>query len=130
MRAPALLATVLLASAFAGAQSSTPAARPPGKSSAKSPAAATAKAPSNPQFDKLVAQAAAARKAEKWKDAIALYAQAVKLRPKYVEGYWYQGTAYYTLEKFSECRDRFGEVVKLAPQNGAAYAFLGLCEYG
>ena len=43
------------------------------------------------------------------------------------EGYWYQGSAYYTLQKFTECRDRFREVVKLAPQNGAAFAFLGLC---
>ena len=54
----------------------------------------------------------------------------MKLKPSYVEGYWYQGTAYYTLQKFGECRDRFSDVVRLAPTNGAAYAFLGLCEYG
>ena len=68
--------------------------------------------------------------AEQWEDAIDLYAKAVKLRPTYVEGYWYQGTAYYTLDKFTECRDAFRAVARLAPKNGAAFAFLGLCEFG
>ena len=49
---------------------------------------------------------------------------------EYVEGYWYQGTAYYTLDNFTECRETFRKVVRLAPKNGAAYAFLGLCEFG
>ncbi len=119
MRALSLLIMLTLASA--GAQ-----APKPGVPAQKKPAAP---APS-PAFDKLVAQATAARKAEKWEDAIALYAKAVKLRPTYIEGYWYQGTAYYTLQKFAECRDRFTEVVRLAPKNGAAFAFLGLCDYG
>ena len=88
------------------------------------------KAPGSPAFDDLVKQATAARQAERWEEAIALYAKTVKLRPQYVEGYWYQGTAYYSLEKFTECRDRFRDVVRLAPKNGAAYAFLGLCEFG
>ncbi len=132
MRA-ALFLTVLLASAFAGAQapqSAPPAAKKPG---VNGPAKAPARAPvqsTSPRFDRLVADATAARKAEKWEEAIALYAKAVKLNPKYVEGYWYQGTAFYTLQKFTECRDRFSDVVRLAPQNGAAFAFLGLCEYG
>ncbi len=122
MRALALFLPVLLAAGVPGAQTPKTAA-----AAKKGPAAATA---SSATFDKLVADATAARKAEKWPEAIALYAKTVKIRPKYVEGYWYQGTAYYTLEKFSECRDRFREVVKLAPQNGAGFAFLGLCEYG
>ena len=56
--------------------------------------------------------------------------KAVKLRPDFVEGYWYQGTAYYTLEKFPECRDAFRRVTRLSPKNGGAFAFLGLCEFG
>lgn len=121
MRALPLLAAVLMATAFAGAQAPKPAAPATKKAAAQAP---------SPAFDRLVAQATAARKAEKWEEAIALYAKAVKLRPKYIEGYWYQGTAYYTLGKFAECRDRFTEVVRLAPKNGAAFAFLGLCDYG
>jgi tetratricopeptide (TPR) repeat protein len=96
-------------------------ATPPAKAAAPASSAA---------FDRLVEQATVARNAEQWEEAIALYAKAVKLKPSYVEGYWYQGTAYYTLEKFTECRDRFRTVARLAPKNGAAQAFLGLCEFG
>src|SRR4029453_13909513 len=59
-----------------------------------------------------------------------LYARTVKIKPDYVEGFWYQGTAYYTLDKFTECRDVFRKVVRLAPKNGGGNAFLGLCEFG
>lgn len=112
MKTAAVAFAVLAATALVGAQ------------------APARKAPTAPAFDDLVEQATAARQAERWEDAIALYAKAVKLRPKYVEGYWYQGTAYYSLDKFTECRDRFRDVVRLAPKNGAAFAFLGLCEFG
>ena len=122
----ALLIAAVLASAFAGAQAPKPAA--PRSARPAPPPGARANPAS--QFDKLVAEATEARKAEKWDEAIALYAKAVKLKPSYVEGYWYQGTAYYTLQKYPECRDRFTDVVRLAPKNGAAFAFLGLCEYG
>jgi len=125
MRATALLLTIVAATTVTFAQA------PKSSTSAKQGTPAkTPSSTSNAQFDKLVAEADAARKAERWEDAIALYAKAVKLRPTYVEGYWYQGTAYYTLDKFDECRGKFREVVRLAPKNGAAYAFLGLCEYG
>ena len=120
MRAFSLALVAMLATAGMSAQ--TPKSSTPGKKGAP------AKPPA--QFDRLVAEATAARKAERWEDAIALYAKAVKLKPSYVEGHWYQGTAYYTLQKYGECRDRFREVVRLAPANGAAFAFLGLCEYG
>jgi len=125
MRAALLGIVVLAATAAVSAQAPKSSTAGKQSSPAKSPAASA-----NPQFDKIVAQADEARKAEQWEDAIALYAKAVKLRPKYVEGYWYQGTSYYSLDKFTECRDKFREVTRLAPKNGAAYAFLGLCEYG
>lgn len=86
--------------------------------------------PSSAEFDRLVKEATAARQAERWEEAIALYARLVKLKPDYVEGHWYQGTAYYTLEEFTQCREAFRKVTRLAPKNGAGYAFLGLCEFG
>jgi tetratricopeptide (TPR) repeat protein len=52
------------------------------------------------------------------------------MKPSYVEGFWYQGTAYYSLDDYPHCRDAFADVIRLAPKNGAAYAFLGLCEFG
>ena len=121
--ASACCAIVLIgAGAVLLAQAPTTPAKPAPKAAA--PAAAS------PAFDRLVAQATEARNAQQWDEAIALYAKAVKLKPSYVEGYWYQGTAYYTLEKFTECRDQFRTVARLAPKNGAAQAFLGLCEFG
>jgi tetratricopeptide (TPR) repeat protein len=112
MRTLAVACAVLATTALVGAQA-------PAK-----------KTPASPAFDALVKQATEARQAERWEEAIALYAKTVKLRPTYVEGYWYQGTAYYSLDKFAECRDRFRDVRRLAPKNGAASAFLGLCEFG
>jgi len=82
------------------------------------------------EFDRLVKAATEARQAERWEEAVELYAKAVKLKPSYVEGYWYQGTAYYSLDNYTQCRDTFRKVLRLAPKNGAAYAFLGLCEFG
>jgi tetratricopeptide (TPR) repeat protein len=118
---------VLLAGASLGAQApkSVPPPKAPVKPAAKAPATANAAA-----FGKLVEAAAEARRAEHWEEAIALYEKAVKLNPNYVEGYWYQGTSYYSLDKFSECREQFRTVARLAPTNGAAFAFLGLCEFG
>jgi tetratricopeptide (TPR) repeat protein len=97
---------------------SAPAARKPGTAAASA------------EFDRLVQAGTEARQAERWEDAIALYGKAVKLKPDYVEGYWYQGTAHYTLENYAKGAETFRKVVRLAPKNGAAYAFLGLCEFG
>ncbi len=94
------------------------------------PAGKPSNAAPPPAFAALEKQATAARQAEKWDEAIALYKKLVKLKPDYVEGYWYQGTAYYSLDDFANCRTAFRQVTRLAPKNGAAHAFLGLCEFG
>jgi tetratricopeptide (TPR) repeat protein len=110
------------------------AAQSPGQATAPAgkPQSADGRAPSksDPAFDKLVAGATEARRTEQWEEAIALYAKAVAAQPDYVEGWWYQGTAYYSLDEFESCRDMFRKVTRLAPQNGAGFAFLGLCEFG
>jgi tetratricopeptide (TPR) repeat protein len=124
----AVLATAAGAGAQAPKSAAAPKSAPATKQAPKAPEKPAA-AP-NPEFDKLVAQATEARQAEKWDEAIAFYAKAVKLRPTWVEGYWYQGTSYYSLDKFAECRDKFRDVLRLAPKNGAAFAFVGLCEFG
>jgi tetratricopeptide (TPR) repeat protein len=85
---------------------------------------------SSPQFDQLLKAATSAREAQHWEDAVDLYAKIVKLRPDYAEGYWYQGTALYELDRFQDCRDSFRKVIRFSPKNGSAYAFLGLCEFG
>ena len=84
----------------------------------------------SPEFEKLLKAATDARQAERWDEAIGLYAKLVKLKPDYVEGYWYQGAAYYAQDDFPHCKEAFRKVTSLAPKNGAAYAFFGLCEFG
>jgi tetratricopeptide (TPR) repeat protein len=106
-----------------GASAQTTAPRKPG-------ATQTTTAKPSPEFAKLLKAATDARQAERWDEAIGLYAKLVKLKPDYVEGYWYQGTAYYTQDDFPHCKEAFRKVISLAPKNGAAYAFLGLCEFG
>lgn len=117
----------LAAASSAGADQS--AAKLPAKPSAATMQKSAA-AKASGDFDRLVAAATEARKAQRWEQAIALYAKTVELKPSYVEGYWYQGTAYYSIDDFPNCRDTFRRVVRLAPKNGAAFAFLGLCEFG
>lgn len=125
-----IFAALLLSAAPSSAQqpaAASPAPRQPAVAAPQKPAARSA---SSAEFDKVVAAATEARQAERWEEAIGLYSRAVKLKPDYVEGFWYQGTAFYTLDKFTECRESFRRVLKLAPKNGGGYAFLGLCEFG
>jgi tetratricopeptide (TPR) repeat protein len=108
-------------------------APPPGQSVQKPKAAAPETQPrkaDSPEFERVVKAATEARLAERWSEAVDLYARAIKLRPGYVEGHWYRGTAYYSLDDYARCREAFRQVIALAPKNGAAYAFLGLCEFG
>ena len=123
----AAIAAILSLASIAGAQTPQPAQptpKPP--ATTKKPAAAAPRG----DFDKIVAQATEARLAERWEEAIDLYGKALKLKPDYVEGVWYQGTAYYSIDNYSQCRESFRKVVRLAPKNGSAYALLGMCEFG
>ena len=132
------IAIAVLASVFASAlrldaagavSSQTPPPSQQPKAGATSPQKQSGAARSG-EFDRVVKEATAARQGQRWEDAIELYGKAVKLRPVYVEGYWYQGIAYYSLDDYTHGRDAFRKVIRLAPKNGAAYAFLGLCEFG
>ena len=126
------MAAALWLTGAAGPFAQTPAPRKP---PASPPATAAKPAQKQPpaaagNFETLLKAATDARQAERWQEAAGLYSKIVKLRPDYVEGHWYQGTAYYTLDDFPHCKESFRRVVALAPKNGAAYAFLGLCEFG
>jgi len=121
-------ATVVLTAQTAPPQK--PGAQPAAQAPARSTKATAKPAAGAAEFERLVKAATEARQAERWEEAIGLYGRALKLKPGYVEGHWYQGTAYYTLDDHTRCREAFRNVVRLAPKNGAAYAFLGLCEFG
>ena len=111
---------VVAAAIAAQRHGTAPAQQPAAKRQA--PRAATGgrrQAPSRAEFEKLLKAATEARQAERWDEAIELYARLVKLKPDYVEGYWYQGTAYYSLDNYPQCRDVFRRSSRLAPKNGA-----------
>lgn len=124
---PLGVVVILLAAAPAAAQSqppSQPVQQKPAPKAAAKPAGAT-----SAEFEKLVQQATDARLAERWDVALPIYARLVKMKPDFVEGFWYQGTGHYSLDNFTQCRENMRQVLRLAPKNGAAYAFLGLCEF-
>jgi tetratricopeptide (TPR) repeat protein len=111
------------------AAESRPTAQAPAATDKSAPKPAPARASSD-DFERLLAAGAEARQSQRWEDAIEVYGKVIRLQPTYVEGHWYLGTAYYSLDNFTQCRDAFRRVTRLAPKNGAAYAFLGLCEFG
>lgn len=124
------LSAWILAAGVAGAfaQTATPAqTAPPAQKAQKAPPRPGAAA--NPRFDKIVRDAAAARDARRIEESIALYQQAVRLRPSWIEGYWHLGTAFYELDRYQDARDAFARVVRSQPKHASAYGFKGLCEF-
>ena len=61
--------------------------------------------------------------------AIQNYQDAVHLRPDWEEGWWYLGTLLYDGDHFDQAIPALRRFVELDPKVGAAWAFLGLCEF-
>ena len=123
----ALAYGLLASSTSIAAAQSAPAAQKPSPDAKKTPPRA-ARAP-NPEFDRAVREAAAARDAGRLEESIALYQRAVKLRPSWAEGYWHLGTAFYELDRYTDARNAFAHVVRMQPTHAAAFGFKGLCEF-
>jgi len=68
-----------------------------------------------------------ARLAERFDDAISNYAQALKIKPKWPDGWWYVGAIFYERDSYPQARDAFQNLVALEPERGPAWAMLGLC---
>ncbi len=79
------------------------------------------------EFDRFVKQADEARLAERFDDAIGFYSQALKLKPKWPDGWWYVGAIFYQKDSYPEARNAFQNLVALEPERGPAWAMLGLC---
>ncbi|MGO9087233.1 MAG: tetratricopeptide repeat protein [Candidatus Sulfotelmatobacter sp.] len=80
-------------------------------------------------FEALAKTADQAREADRLSDAIDLYSKAVRLRPSWVDGWWWLGSIYYEQDRFSEAATPFKRFIALSPKPAPAYAFLALCEY-
>ncbi len=80
-------------------------------------------------FDTIAAAASAARETDKIDEAIALYRQAVGLRPAWAEGWWFLGTLYYDHDKYAEAAQAFKQTAQIQQKAGSPWAMLGLCEF-
>ena len=81
------------------------------------------------QFERFVKQADEARLAERFEDAVALYSEALKIKPKWPDGWWYVGAIFYQKDLYAQARDAFQNLVALEPERGPAWAMLGLCQF-
>jgi tetratricopeptide (TPR) repeat protein len=80
-------------------------------------------------FEALVKKADAAREADQSDEATRLYKQLVRMKPEYVEGWWYLGILNYEADQYADGRAAFRHVTGLKPQMALGWAMLGLCEF-
>lgn len=80
-------------------------------------------------FDALASRAASARDGERLDEAVALYRQALQLRPGWVEGLWSLGTVEYDRNDYQTAAQDFEKLLPLVPKDGTARVMLGLCEF-
>jgi len=85
--------------------------------------------PSSTSFATLSKRAAEARDADRLEEAAALYARALSLQPKWVEGWWSLGTIEYDRDHYAKAALDFERVIALDSSNGTAHAMLGLCQF-
>jgi predicted Zn-dependent protease len=83
----------------------------------------------NARFDALAKRASAAREANRLEEAIALYLQALKLKPKWNEGWWYVGSLFYERDQYAEARDAFQNLAAIDSKFTPAWSMMGLCEF-
>jgi tetratricopeptide (TPR) repeat protein len=82
-----------------------------------------------PSFQSLSKQADAARDAKQMDKALALYRQALKLRPDWDDGLWSLGSIAYDLDHYAECAPAFQRLAALKPDSAPAWTMAGLCQY-
>jgi predicted Zn-dependent protease len=80
-------------------------------------------------FDEVARKAAIAREANRLDQAIPLYHEALGLRPKWDEGWWYFATMLYDTDRFPEARDAFARFVALKPNADSGWVLRGLCDF-
>lgn len=85
--------------------------------------------PGQESFEDLSRRAAAARDAKRLDEALALYRQALRLRPAWEEGRFEAGMIAYDLDNYAECVSEFHKLTRAKPDLAAAWTMAGLCEY-
>jgi len=80
-------------------------------------------------FDVAVKTGDEARIANRLDEAIEAYTNAVRIQPKWPDGWWYLGAIFYEKDLYPQARDAFSNLVALEPKRGPAWAMLGLCQF-
>jgi tetratricopeptide (TPR) repeat protein len=80
-------------------------------------------------FEDIAQRAKQARNDNQLDQAVGLYRQALSLHASWVEGWWDLATIQYELNRYSMARESFHRVTILNPNSGAAFAFMGLCDF-
>ncbi len=114
-----IVLAIILISLGAGAQAVSQQKNTPSRKQAAAPV----------DFEKLKAQAEAARDTDQIPEAIALYRRLVQLRPDWAEGWWHIGAMHYDRDEYREAETAFAKYVVLEPKSGPGWAMIGLCEY-
>ena len=81
-------------------------------------------------FDQLSQAAKQAYEVNRDDEAMHLYAEAVKVRPDWSQGWWALGMINYEHDHYAECRDALNHMVVLDTAAVPGWAVLGLCEFG
>jgi len=81
------------------------------------------------EFKKLAARATEARDQNRLQEATELYQKALRLNPRWEEGWWYLGTMAYDANNYADGVKAFRNLVELDRKNVPALAMLGLCEF-
>jgi len=82
-----------------------------------------------PSFNDLVEQASAAREQNDVPRAIELYTRALKVNPKWSQGWWFLGSLQYGANSFAAACDSLTEFIALAPNPAPAFSLRGLSEF-
>jgi len=98
-------------------QSSSPGAQP------------SAQSLQQPSFDRLRADADAARQSGDLARASGLYTQALLIDPAWPDGWWYLGQLRYNADDYAQAVDAFTRYLNLVPDAAPATALRGLCEF-
>lgn len=104
-------------------------AHPQSKSKKKPVAVRPQTVQSNLAFDQAVKVGDEFRIAHRLDEAIEAYNHAVRIRPKWADGWWYLGAIHYEQNRYQEARDDFNNLVSLEPNRGPAWGMLGLCQF-
>jgi tetratricopeptide (TPR) repeat protein len=80
-------------------------------------------------FQQLAQQAAEAQRQGQGEQAIRLYLKALRIRPKWPDGWRNVGMLLADRKEYARAEAAFRNLLDIEPNNGAGWALLGLCEY-